>query len=200
MDDDYGLIADTVQDSISALAMAVDELAGPVQQAAASIVATLLREGKVMACGNGVDAGLSQLFCSALLAGLERDRPSLPAIALAADGASLSGIAHDQGIEEIWARQVRALGQPGDTLVCFSSATAADSLLRAIAAAQERNVTVVLLSNAVDASLPAILRDTDICISCAAARRPRVIELHTVVIHLLCELIDRSLFGNYNGN
>ena len=94
----------------------------------------------------------------------------------------------------------KILGQPGDTLVCFSSGPTADSLLRAIAAAQERNVTVVLLSNAVEASLPARLRDTDIRIACAAARRPRVIELHTVVIHLLCELIDRSLFGNYNGN
>ncbi|HAN69489.1 SIS domain-containing protein [Haliea sp.] len=200
MDDDYGLIADTVQDTISTLAMAVDELADPIQRAAASMVATLLQEGKVMACGNGVDAGLSQLLCSSLLAGLERDRPSLPAMALSADGASVTGIAHEHGLDEIWACQVRALGQPGDTLVCFSSATAAGSLLRAIEAARERNVAVVVLSNAQDASLSQLLEGTDIAVACTATRRPRVIELHTVIIHLLCELIDRSLFGNYNGN
>lgn len=200
MDDNYGFIADTVQETISALAMAVDDLADPVQRAADSLVATLLQEGKIMACGNGVDASLSQLFCTALLAGIEQDRPALPALALAADSASLTGIASEKGIDELWACQIRALGQPGDTLVCFSSGNVAGNLLRAVEAAQERNVTVVVLSSAADMAFNALLRSTDISIQCPAARRPRVIELHTVVIHLLCELIDRSLFGNYNGN
>lgn len=200
MDDDYQLIATNFQQVISTVAMAVDNLADPIQQAAGLMTATLLAEGKIMACGNGADASLSQLLTANLLGCFEQDRPALPALALAGDISSVTGIASQQGFNDIFARQVRALGQPGDTLVCISSGTVPGSVVRAAQAAHDRNMVVIALSNSADLGLAEALQGGDIAISCSAERRPRVTELHTMVIHLLCELIDRSLFGNHNGS
>lgn len=200
MDDDYQLIAENFQQVISTVAMAVDDLAIPIQLAAGRMTATLLSEGKIMACGNGADASLSQLLTGTLLGCFEQDRPALPAMALAGDSSSVTGIASQQGFNDIYARQVRALGQPGDTLVCLSSGTVPGSVLRAAQAAHDRNMVVVALSNTADPALAELLRGDDVAINCSAARRPRVTELHTMVIHLLCELIDHSLFGNHNGS
>ncbi len=200
MDDDYQLIAANFQQVISTVAMAVDDLAGPIQQAAGLMTATLLAEGKIMACGNGADASLSQLLTGTLLGCLEQDRPALGAMALAGDSSSITGIASQQGFNDIYARQVRALGQPGDTLVCISSGTVPGSVLRAAQAAHDRNMVVVALSNTADLALAELLRGDDVAINCSADRRPRVTELHTMVIHLLCELIDHRLFGNHNGS
>lgn len=200
MDDDYQLIAENFQQVISTVAMAVDDLATPIQLAAGRMTATLLSEGKIMACGNGADASLSQLLTGTLLGCFEQDRPALPAMALAGDSSSVTGIASQQGFNDIYARQVRALGQPGDTLVCLSSGTVPGSVLRAAQAAHDRNMVVVALSNTADPALAELLRGDDVAINCSAARRPRVTELHTMVIHLLCELIDHSLFGNHNGS
>lgn len=200
MDDDYQLIAENFQQVISTVAMAVDDLATPIQLAAGRMTATLLSEGKIMACGNGADASLSQLLTGTLLGCFEQDRPALPAMALAGDSSSVTGIASQQGFNDIYARQVRALGQPGDTLVCLSSGTVPGSVLRAAQAAHDRDMVVVALSNTADPSLAELLRGDDVAINCSAARRPRVTELHTMVINLLCELIDHSLFGNHNGS
>lgn len=200
MDDDYQLIAANFQQVISTVAMAVDDLAAPIHQAAARMTATLLAEGKIMACGNGADASLSQLLTGTLLGCFEQDRPALPAMALSGDISSVTGIASQQGFDDIYARQVRALGQPGDTLVCISSGTVPGSVLRAAQAAHERNMVVVALSNSADLGLAEVLGGNDVAINCSAERRPRVTELHTMVIHLLCELIDHSLFGNHNGS
>lgn len=200
MDDDYQLIAENFQQVISTVAMAVDDLAIPIQLAAGRMTATLLSEGKIMACGNGADASLSQLLTGTLLGCFEQDRPALPAMALAGDSSSVTGIASQQGFNDIYARQVRALGQPGDTLVCLSSGTVPGSVLRAAQAAHDRDMVVVALSNTADPSLAELLRGDDVAINCSAARRPRVTELHTMVINLLCELIDHSLFGNHNGS
>lgn len=200
MDDDYQLIAANFQQVISTVAMAVDDLAAPIHQAAARMTATLLAEGKIMACGNGADASLSQLLTGTLLGCFEQDRPALPAMALAGDISSVTGIASQQGFNDIYARQVRALGQPGDTLICISSGTVPGSVLRAAQAAHERNMVVVALSNSADLGLAEVLGGNDVAINCSAERRPRVTELHTMVIHLLCELIDHSLFGNHNGS
>lgn len=200
MDDDYQLIAANFQEVISTVAMAVDDLAAPIAQAAGAMTATLLAEGKIMVCGNGADASLGQLLTATLLGCFEQDRPALPAVTLAGDSSSITGIASQQGFNDIYARQVRALGQPGDTLVCISSGTVPGSILRATQAAHDRNMVVVALSNTADPTLAELLRGGDVAINCSADRRPRVTELHTMVIHLLCELIDRSLFGNHNGS
>jgi D-sedoheptulose 7-phosphate isomerase len=101
-------------------------------------------------------------------------------------------------VNDIFSRQVRALGQPGDVLLCISSSTGANNLLRAVQAAHERNMSVVALSNTQDIELSTLIRAEDVELRVDAGRQPRIVEIHTMAIHCLCELIDHSLFGTYN--
>ena len=192
----YGIIAGHFQGTIEAMAMSVDRLAAPVERASAMIADCLLGDHKVLACGNGADASLTQLFACSLLGQHERDRPALPAMALSTDGANLSAIGQSSGINDIYSRQLRALGQAGDVLICISSTEGDASLLRGVQAARERNMGVIALSNPRSEELGTLLGNEDVEI-CVEARQPaRVRELQTVIVHCLCDLVDRRLFGN----
>jgi len=196
--DHYLLISDNFQDTIETIALSVDALANPISEASQLLVDTLLRDGKIISCGNGADGALAQLFACNLLNRFEHDRPALPALALNSDGASLLGIAQGGGLNDTFSRQVRALGQPGDTLLCISSGGDATNLLRAIQAAHERDLTVVALLHGGDAELGSLLQQEDVRIAVDHPRRARVVEMHTMVLQCLCQLIDHSLFGAYS--
>jgi len=196
--DYYKIIAENFQSTIETIALSVDTLAQPIERASQLMVRALLEDRKILACGNGVDGALAQLFASNLLSRFEHDRPALPALALSSDGASLTAIAQSGGINDVYSRQLRALGQGGDILLCINSAGTAGNLLRAVQAAHERNMGVIALSNAADGELSALLHAEDVELRIDATRPPRVVELHTMSIHCLCELIEHSLFGSYN--
>ena len=194
----YQIIADNFQNTIDTIAMSVDNLAEPIERGSQLMTRSLLDDRKIIACGNGVDAALAQLFASNLLSRFEHDRPALPALALGSDSASVTAIAHDSGINDIFSRQLRALGQAGDILLCISSSNGASNLLRAVQAAHERNMGVIVLSNSSDNELGSLIRSEDVELRIDAQRQPRIVEIHTMAIHCLCELIDHSLFGTYN--
>jgi len=196
--DYYQIISSNFQGTIETIAASVDALAEPVNRASELMVRALLADRKIMACGNGVDGTLAQLFTCNLLSRFEHDRPALPAIALNSDGAGLTAIADTGGFNDIYSRQIRALGQAGDVLLCISSAGEANNLLRAAQAAHERNMEVVALSNATDSEFGTLLQPEDVEICIDSLRRPRVVELHTMTINCLCELIENSLFGSYD--
>jgi phosphoheptose isomerase len=196
--DYYELISRNFQGTIDAIALSVDELAGPVELASKLMVRTLLEDRRIFSCGNGVDGVLAQLFACNLLSKFEHDRPALPALALNCDSASLTAIANNGGLADIYARQLRALGQAGDALLCISSGSESSNLLRAVQAAHERGMAVVALSASADQELGSLLQQDDVQVRIEAQRRPRVVELHTMVIHCFCELIDHSLFGSYD--
>jgi phosphoheptose isomerase len=196
--DYYKIIAENFQSTIETIALSVDTLAEPIERASQLMVRALLEDRKILACGNGVDGALAQLFASNLLSRFEHDRPALPALALNSDGASLTAIAQSGGINDVYSRQLRALGQGGDILLCINSAATAGNLLRAIQAAHERNMAVIALSNVADGELCTLLQAEDVELRIDATRPPRVVELHTMSIHCLCELIEHSLFGSYN--
>jgi phosphoheptose isomerase len=195
--DYYEIISSNFQSTIETIAVSVDTLAEPVGLASQLMVRALLEDRKIMACGNGVDGALAQLFAANLLSRFEHDRPALPALALNSDGASLTAIAHTGGLNDIYSRQLRALGQAGDVLLCISSAGEANNLLRAVQAAHERGMAVVALSNATDGELGTLLQQGDVEIRIDSLRRPRVVELHTMTLNCLCELIEHSLFGSH---
>ncbi|MEH6635596.1 MAG: SIS domain-containing protein [Halioglobus sp.] len=194
----YQIIAANFQDTIETIAMSADNLAEPIELGSQLMAKALLEDRKIIACGNGVDAAQAQLFASNLLSRFEHERPALPALALGCDGASITAIAHSSGINEIFSRQLRALGQPGDVLLCINSSSGANNLLRAAQAAHERNMTVIALSNTSDDELSALIHAEDVELRVAATRQPRIVEMHTIAIHSLCELIEHSLFGTYN--
>ena len=196
--DHYQIIADNFQNTIETIAMSVDELAHPIEQGSHLMAQALLEDRKIMACGNGVDAALAQLFTSNLLSRFEHERPALPALALGSDGTGMSAIAQSNGLNDVFSRPLRALGQAGDVLLCISSTSGANNLLRAVQAAHERKMCVVALSNTADTELGAFIRAEDVELRIEAARQPRIVEMHTMAIHCLCELIEHSLFGTYN--
>jgi D-sedoheptulose 7-phosphate isomerase len=196
--DYYQTIADNFQGTIDTIAMSVDTLAEAIERGCQLMATALLADCKIIACGNGVDAALAQLFACNLLNRFEEDRPALPVVTLGADNAAVTAIAQASSINDIFSRQLRALGQAGDILLCINSTRGAVNLVRAVQAAQERNMGVIVLSNSRDGELGALIRPEDVQLQVPATRQARIVEMHTMVIHNFCELIDHSLFGTYN--
>ena len=196
--DYYPIIAENFQSTIETIAMSVDDLAGLIERGSQLMASALLSDRKIIACGNGVDAALAQLFACNLLYRFEQDRPALPALSLTADNASVTAIARAGAFDEIFSRQLRALGQPGDVLLCINSAEGSSNLVRAVQTAQEREMGVIALTHARDSSLAGVIRPEDVELRVNASRQSRVVEMHTMAIHNFCELIDHSLFGTYH--
>ena len=197
--DHYQSIASHFQGSIESAAMAVDELAAPLEQAADLITRALLEDRKLIACGIGADAALAQLFVSHMHSSPERERPPLPAINLASDGAALSNPAASSG-QDIFESRVRALGQAGDVLLIINSGSDGSPLRGALTAATERNMLAVILSNNDDLVLPAAAGEGCALLLPAASRRTHILELQVSALHCLCRLIENQIFGDQDGN
>lgn len=176
-------------------AIAVESQAVPIARAAQCIVDCLLDGGKVLSCGNGNSAADAQYFAAQMRHRFERERPALPAVALSSDTTILTAIAADEGLDAIFAKQVSALGQPGDVLVILSTKDAADNLHRALEVSRERQMKVIGLTGYDSEVVVAGLNDDDIEIRAPGCEAARILENHRLVIHCLCDLIDMQLMG-----
>jgi phosphoheptose isomerase len=185
------LFAESAQLSASAAA----SQAAPIAQAAQSIVESLLGGGKALSCGNGGSAADAQYFAAQMQHRFERERPGLPAIALSSDAVILTAIALDDGIGEIFAKQISALGHPGDVLLALSANGTASSMTSAVEAAKERQMQTIALTGGDGGEVAARLGAGDIEIRTPALETPRILENHRLVIHCLCDLIDLQLMG-----
>ena len=159
------------------------------------IVQSLLSEGKIMACGNGGSAADSQHFTSELINRFESERPALPAIALTTDSSAITSIANDYQYDEIFARQIHALGRDTDVLLAISTSGQSPSIVQAIEAAHEREVIVIALTGKDGGIVAQNLSDEDIELRVPADQTARIQETHITIIHALCDLIDHQLFG-----
>jgi D-sedoheptulose 7-phosphate isomerase len=196
--DHYRIIAENFQDTVETVTMSVDKVADDIERGSRLMVEALLSERKIISCGNGVDGALARLLTCNLLDRFEADRPALPALTLGSDNTSLTAIAGSRGIDEIFSRELQAMGQAGDVLLCISTTAGLDNLLRAVRTARERNIAIIALSEAGDERFSDNLEAGDVLIQASATRRARLVELYTMVIHSFCNLIDYSLFGAYN--
>ncbi len=174
---------------------AMDELAPAIAAAAELMGAQLLQERKILSCGNGGSAGDSQHFSSEMLNRFERERPGLPAMALTTDTSTLTSIANDYNYDEVFAKQVRALGQSGDILLAISTSGNSSNVVQAMRAAHDRGMHVVALTGKEGGEMALNLAEGDIEIRVPASSTARVQEVHLLVIHCLCDAIDRMLFG-----
>ena len=181
--------------SIETKQKALDVLPEPIEQASILMVNSLLNEGKILACGNGGSAGDSQHFSSELLNRFERERPSLPAIALTTDSSTITSIANDYSYEEIFSKQIRALGRDGDVLLAISTSGNSANVIQAIHAAHDRNMQVVALTGRDGGNIAPLLLPDDVEIRVPSNVTARVQEVHLLAIHCLCDLIDNQLFG-----
>jgi len=170
-------------------------LPAAVVQAAGLMAQAILQGNKILACGNGGSAAEAQHFSSEMLNRFEQERPPLPAIALSADCATLTCIGNDYDFRDIFAKQVRALAQPGDVLFVLTTSGRSPNLVAAIDAAHERGARVVLLSGRDGGECGQRLGDQDTEIRVPASSTARIQEVHLMVIHHLCDAIDRHLFA-----
>ncbi|RID97367.1 SIS domain-containing protein [Simplicispira hankyongi] len=179
-------------DSADLKYQAAQLLCKPVSDAVQALLVCVTSGGKILVCGNGASAGDGQQFVASCVAGFERNRPELAALALSVDGSLLTGSADPS---QQFARQVRALGQAGDVLLLLCIAGNDANLLAAVSAAHEREMIVIALTGRISGALGGLLRETDIGIGVPHERAARVREVHALVLNCLCDGIDEQLFG-----
>jgi phosphoheptose isomerase len=182
-------------DSMQLTGHAAASQAASIAAAAQLIVGCFLGGGKLLSCGNGCSAADAQYFAAQMQHRYERERPGLPAVALNSDAATLTAIALDEGFSAIFAKQVNALGHPGDVLLTFSINGTANNMIAAVDAAAERQMRIIALTGRDGGELATRLRSADVEIRAPAVEASRILENHRLVIHCLCDLIDLQLMG-----
>ncbi|MBV1880000.1 MAG: phosphoheptose isomerase [Pseudomonadales bacterium] len=188
-------ISTLFEDSIETKKRSKDVLPRLISYAGETIVQSLLNEGKVLSCGNGGSAGDAQHFSSEMLNRFERERPSLPAIALSTDTSTLTSIANDYSYNEIFSKQIRALGKPGDILLAVSTSGKSQNIIQAIQSAHDREMRIVALTGKDGGDIASILSAEDVELRVPSHSTARIQEVHLLIIHSLCDHIDRQLFG-----
>lgn len=171
------------------------ELREAIQFASSMLNQTLLNGNKVMSCGNGGSAGDAQHFSSELLNRYDRDRPGLPGIALTTDSSTLTSIANDYDYRQIFSKQIVALGQPGDLLLAISTSGQSPNIIEAIQAANESEISVIALTGKDGGMVSRVLNSNSVEIRVPSNVTARIQEVHLLIIHILCELLDLQLLG-----
>jgi len=182
-------------DSAQLKLAAVDILTPHIARAAALMTDCLLADGKILACGNGGSAADAQHFAAEMVGRFERERPELPAISLATDTSIMTAVANDYSFEQVYAKQVRALGAKGDALLALSTSGNSGNVVAAIAAAHERDMVVVALTGKGGGQIGAMLGAADVHLCVPHERTARIQEVHLLMIHCLCDAIDYTLLG-----
>lgn len=182
--------------SIANLQAATEPLAEPICRAADRLTHTLVNGGKILICGNGGSAADAQHFSSELLNRFEAERPGLPAVAITTDASTLTSIANDYEYAEIFSRQIHALGQAGDVLFAITTSGNSANITRALRAGRHKGMTCIALNGRDGGEAARVLAPEDINIPAPGESTARIQEVHGLVIHCLCDLIDWQIFGH----
>jgi len=188
-------ISENFSESAHLKLQSMDALAGPIAAAAERMVQCLKNDGKILACGNGGSAADAQHFAAELVNRFERERPPLAALSLAADSSNLTSIANDYAYEQVFEKQLRALGRKGDVLLAISTSGNSPSVVRAAAAARELGLVTVALTGRGGGKVGAALGAGDVHVCVPHERTMRIQEVHLLALHCLCDAIDTLLFG-----
>jgi D-sedoheptulose 7-phosphate isomerase len=188
-------VAAQFADSAQLKAAAAQALAGPIARAAGVMADALRAGGKILACGNGGSAADAQHFAAELVNRFETERPPLAAVALTTDSSALTAIANDYSYEQVFAKQLRALGRKGDVLLAISTSGNSASVLEAVRAARELELRVVALTGNGGGKLVPLLTTGDVHVCVPHTRTVRIQEVHLLALHCICDAIDFQLFG-----
>jgi D-sedoheptulose 7-phosphate isomerase len=174
---------------------AAEILSKPIADAVSAVVGSITGGGKVLACGNGGSASDAQHFAAEFIGRFERERPGLAAIALTTDSSILTAVGNDYSFEAIFAKQVQALGNPGDVLLAISTSGNSANVLAAVEAAHAKEMTVIALTGRGGGKMRDQLTETDVHICVPHERTARIQEVHLLVLHCLCDAVDLQLLG-----
>jgi D-sedoheptulose 7-phosphate isomerase len=175
---------------------AAEAMSKSIALAVEAVVGCITAGGKVMVCGNGGSAADAQHFAAELVGRFERERPELAAISLVTDSSILTAIANDYHFNQVFAKQVRALGQSGDVLLAISTSGNSANVIAAIESAHEREMTVIALTGKGGGKMGTMLRETDVHICVPHERTARIQEVHLLAIHCICDGVDSQLLGD----
>ncbi len=188
-------VISSFSDSIQIKQETMTGLCDLIVYASQKIVESLVSDKKILTCGNGGSAGDAQHFSSEMLNRFERERPALPAVALTTDSLTITSVANDYHFDEVFAKQIRALGQAGDILLVYSTSGNSQNVIRATKTAHDKEMTVIALTGKDGGALSSTLKETDVEIRVPAESTARIQEVHLLITHCLCDLIDSQLFG-----
>lgn len=172
-----------------------DVMPAQIARAGEALAAALKSGRKVLACGNGGSAADSQHFAAELVGRFERERPGLPGIALTTDTSALTAIANDYDYDRVFSKQVEALGNEGDFLLAISTSGNSKNVIEAMKAAQARKLQVIALTGRDGGAMGRMCGPRDFHLNVAHQRTMRVQEVHLLVVHCLCEVVDNVIFG-----
>jgi D-sedoheptulose 7-phosphate isomerase len=172
-----------------------DGLAKPIADSAQIFFDCVTNDGKILCCGNGGSAADAQHFAAELLNRFEKERPGLACVALTTDSSVLTSIANDYDYNQIFSKQVRALGLPGDSLLAISTSGNSPNVVAAIHAAHERDMRVIALTGRDGGEMARALVDGDVLICVDTQSTARIQEVHLLTLHCLCDIIDFLLLG-----
>jgi len=187
-------IQNNFTESIQTQIAATEAISGAIEQAGMMLVQCLLSGNKILSCGNGGSAGHAQHFCSQLINRFEAERPSLPAISLVAGSATITSIANDSQYDEVFSKQIHALGNGGDVLLAISSSGNSRNVVKAVESAVARDLPIIALTGHDGGDIAGLLGENDVEIRVPSARTARINEVHLIILHCLCEIIDTTLF------
>jgi len=182
-------------DSAQTKLQTADALAQPIADAAKALVACLVNDGKILICGNGGSAADSQHFAAELINRFEIERPGLAAIALTTDSSVLTSIANDYSYNQVFSRQVRALGMAEDMLIAISTSGNSINVVEAIHAAHDRGMRTVALTGREGGTIGEILEEDDFHLCVHTESTARTQEVHLLILHCLCDAIDHLVLG-----
>ena len=188
-------ISENFSESAHLKLQAMDALAGPSAAAAERMVLCLKNDRKILSCGNGGSAADSQHFAAELVNRFEMERPPLSAIALTTDTSTLTSLANDYDYDQVFSKQVKALGHAGDLLLAISTSGNSRNVIAAMHAAHECRMDVVALTGRTGGKMAEALRPSDIHICVPAQSTARIQEVHLLTLHCLCDAIDCLLLG-----
>ena len=174
---------------------AAEMLSKPIAAAVSAIVGSITAGGKVLACGNGGSASDAQHFAAEFVGRFERERPGLAAISLSTDTSILTAIGNDYDFDAIFAKQVQALGSPGDVLLAITTSGNSANVLAAVEVARAKEMTVIALTGRQGGKMRGALTETDVHICVPHERTARIQEVHLLVIHCICDAVDLQLLG-----
>jgi D-sedoheptulose 7-phosphate isomerase len=174
---------------------AAEILSKPIADAVSAVVGSITGGGKVLACGNGGSASDAQHFAAEFIGRFERERPGLAAIALTTDTSILTAVGNDYSFEVVFAKQVQALGSPGDVLLAISTSGNSANVLAAVEAAHAKEMTVIALTGRGGGKMREQLTETDVHICVPHERTARIQEVHLLTLHCICDAVDLQLLG-----